>query len=200
MTLAMVTLGGLGMVLGWWADLGFGPAAPVMRPAAVVVEAAPVAPGTDSPEQTASVPPGLEAEHMASSGSGPDRATSAGSTSEHAMHAGGHGHRHSVLSWMNLGMLLLGVPAMFLVRHTFEPFDFGRWCCGGMIVIGIPGMVIGMMAAMVLVQPLVAPLAPAVRVVLDYLAMMVGMVAGMLVPHALEYALPRTIRTAPVES
>ena len=142
MTVAMITLGGLGMTLGWWADLGFAPAA---------------------------------GHHMA----------------HHAQH-----NHLQLLSWMNAGMLALGVPAMFLLRHTAVPFDLRRFCCGGMLVIGVPAMVAGMMAGYILSRALAAGLAPSIAVILDYLLMMAGMCAGMLIPHALEYAFPRPLRTA----
>ena len=210
MTLAMVSVGGFGMVLGWWADLGFQPAPAAMHPAPVAAMAEETSsshPATDmhdahaghaaaphAPHATDSAPHASPHAHAAH----PMPGTPDAAMLEHAGHA--HGHHHSMLSWMNLGMLLLGVPAMFLVRHTFEPFDFGRWCCGGMLLIGIPGMVLGMMAGMVLVQPYKPSLGPEAGVVVDYLARMVGMVAGMLIPHALEFALPRTIRTAAIEA
>ena len=133
MTFAMVTLGGLGMNLGWWADLGF----------------------TAAP-----------------SGAG----CCAAALSESPLH---------LLSWMNGGMLLLGVPAMFLVRRRPEPFDLRRWCCTGMLVLGVPGMVVGMVAGSVLAGSVTAGWPTEAAVMLDYAAMMLGMCAGMLVPHAL---------------
>jgi len=148
MTLGMVTLGGLGMNLGWWADLGF-------APAAVTGPACP---------------------HCA---------------------AAAAGNAGALLGWMNAGMLLLGVPAMFLLRHTWQRFSWRRWCCSGMLVLGIPGMVFGMLAGSVLAGDLAARWAwtGAAPVLLDYALMMLGMVAGMLVPHMLEYALPHRVRS-----
>ncbi|MHC4932724.1 MAG: HAD-IC family P-type ATPase, partial [Planctomycetota bacterium] len=92
--------------------------------------------------------------------------------------------------WMNTGMLLLGVPAMFLVRHTWERFRWRKWCCGGMVVLGIPGMLLGMLAGSVIA----AEWLPG-AVVGHYLLMMLGMCLGMLLPHALEFALPRRARS-----
>jgi heavy metal translocating P-type ATPase len=140
MTFAMVTLGGLGMNFGWWADLGFKP----------VMAGGPICPCSGQ--------------------------TLYGPT--------------TLLTWMNAGMLLLGVPAMFLARRTREPFVWRRWCCGGMIVLGVPGMIIGMMAGSVLAHQLTVNWSLPTRVVADYLLMMAGMCAGMLIPHALEYAVP----------
>jgi heavy metal translocating P-type ATPase len=143
MTLAMVTLGGLGMNLGWWADLGFAPS--------------------------------------------PSGAPCCG---------GGEEVLPSVGSWMNAGMLLLGVPAMFLVRHTWRRFRWGNWCCGGMVLLGIPGMVAGMIAGSVLAGELTATWSPVARVFVDYGAMLAGMCTGMALPHVLELALavPATAR------
>lgn len=136
MTAAMVTLGGLGMNLGWWADLGFAPS-PAGAPC-----------------------------------------------------CGGGGEAvPSVVSWMSLGMLLLGVPAMFLVRHTWRRFRWGSWCCGGMVLLGIPGMVAGMLAGSVLAGSLAGAWSPAARVLLDHLLMLAGMCVGMTLPHLLELAL-----------
>jgi len=144
MTLAMVTLGGLGMNLGWWADLGFSPS--------------------------------------------PGGAPCCG---------GGEEALPSVASWMNAGMLLLGVPAMFLVRRRWRRFRWGSWCCGGMVLLGIPGMVVGMLAGSVLAGQLTTTWSPAARVFADYLCMLAGMCAGMTLPHVLELALgiPTTSRS-----
>ncbi|MHC4817967.1 MAG: heavy metal translocating P-type ATPase, partial [Planctomycetota bacterium] len=152
MTLAMVTLGGLGMNLGWWADLGFSPS-PAGAPCC----------------------------------------------------GGGEEALPSVASWMNAGMLLLGVPAMFLVRHTWRRFRWGSWCCGGMVLLGIPGMVAGMLAGSVLAGQLTAAWSPAARVFADYLCMLAGMCAGMALPHLLELALgipaaPRGTSAAPTSA
>jgi hypothetical protein len=90
---------------------------------------------------------------------------------------------------MNFGMLLLGVPAMFLVRHTWRRFRWGSWCCGGMVLLGIPGMVAGMLAGSVLAGQLTATWSPAARIFADYLCMLAGMCVGMGLPHVLELAL-----------
>lgn len=152
MTFAMVTLGGLGMNFGWWADLGFTPAVA----------------GSDIPSCCARRVAALATGHLAT----------------------------GLLSWMNIGMLLLGVPAMYLLRHTLERFDLRRWCCSGMLVVGVPGMVIGMMAGSILAARLTTGMSPAVMVLVDYLLMMLGMVVGMLIPHSLEF-LRRDVRADP---
>lgn len=130
MTLGMLTLGGFGMALGWWADLGFDTGLAATCPCATA-----------------------------------------------------KGMR--LASWMNGGMLLLGVPAMYLLRHTWQRFRWRKWCCGGMLVLGVPGMVLGMFAASTLVRGADLAVAPATLVVIDMAAMLLGMAAGMLVPHAL---------------
>jgi len=130
MTLGMITAGGFGMALGWWADLSFDTGLAATCPCAE---------------------PG--------------------------------GTR--LLTWMNGGMLLLGVPAMYLLRHTIEPFRFRKWCCGGMLVFGVPGMILGMMAGSVLVHGAGLPWSPSALVLADMGAMLLGMAAGMLVPHAI---------------
>lgn len=145
MTFAMVTLGGFGMNLGWWADLGFNPATAAFM----------------CPCSQASA-----------------------------------GHGSAILNWMNAGMLLLGVPAMFIVRRIKEPFDIRRWCCGGMIVLGIPGMVIGMMTGSLLAHHLAQTWPLWLTLVLDYALMILGMCVGMLIPHMLEYAFPARWRAA----
>jgi len=134
MTLGMVTVGGFGMALGWWADVGF-----------------------DT---------GLAATCPCVTPSGTQFAT-----------------------WMNAGMLALGVPAMFLLRHTWMRFRWRRWCCSGMLVFGVPGMVIGMLAASRLLHGWNPAIDPSLLVVADMGAMLLGMVVGMLVPHALGYAI-----------
>jgi hypothetical protein len=68
-----------------------------------------------------------------------------------------------------------------------------------MLIIGVPGMVFGMMAGSVIARSLGAGLAPTALVIVDYVAMMMGMCAGMLIPHALEYALPASWRSASIE-
>ena len=158
MTFAMVTLGGLGMNLGWWADLGFEDA----------------------------VTPAVAAVGQATAGGCPG--TGKAFTDEPAPCAC-HSTR-SVSNWMNLGMLLLGVPAMFWACYRREPWSWRRWCCAGMLVLGVPGMVLGMVAGAVVALQLFAQVDPSLMVVLHYLFMMAGMCIGMLLPHMLEYLVP----------
>ncbi len=134
MTLGMVTLGGFGMALGWWADLGFDR--------------------------------GLAATCPCVTPSGTQLAT-----------------------WMNGGMLLLGVPAMFLLRHTWQRFRWRRWCCSGMLIFGVPGMLIGMIAASHLVHGRDWNVSASSLVLIDMGAMLLGMVCGMLIPHAIGHLL-----------
>jgi hypothetical protein len=156
MTWGMVTLGGFGMNLGWWADFGFN-----------------------------------TAEHAVTVGMGicPNCTE---------LHSGAIAAASIAwLNWMNAGMLLLGVPAMYLARHTPEPFTIRRWCCGGMLLLGVPGMVLGMMAGSKVVAVLLPAASFPVLAGAHYVGMMVGMVLGMLIPHALEFAFPRQWRNSP---
>jgi hypothetical protein len=144
MTIAMVSLGGLGMNLGWWMDLSFDPA---VRAGTVMA--------------CCMLDKTIDAT---------------------TLQASSH--------WMYWLMLLLGVPAMYLLRRGPIVFDWRRWCCGGMLLLGVPGMCFGMWAGAQLASHF-DTFAGETQVVLSYLLMMAGMVAGMLVPHALELALPR---------
>jgi heavy metal translocating P-type ATPase len=138
MTLGMVTLGGFGMALGWWADVGFDIGTAATCPCVT--------------------PTGTQA-----------------------------------LTWMNAGMLALGVPAMYVLRHTWQRFRWSRWCCSGMLLLGVPGMVVGMLVASRLVHGADLGASASALVLIDMGAMVAGMVVGMLVPHALGY-LHRTDR------
>ena len=128
--LGMLTLGGFGMAIGWWADLDFNTGFAATCPCVA--------------------PDGLQ-----------------------------------FLTWMNGGMLMLGVPAMYLLRHTWQRFEWRRWCCGGMLVFGVPGMLLGMLTASTLLHGANLALDPSALVVLDMAGMLFGMAIGMLVPHAL---------------
>jgi hypothetical protein len=130
MTLGMLSLGGLGMNLGWWADNHF-----------------------------------LPVKHLCCCMSWP-----AGSIASSP--------------WMYCGMLLLGVPAMYILRRTPERFSFRRWCCTGPLLLGVPGMVLGMWAGSYL-STLLPALSSSIFVIIHYLCMMAGMLGGMLIPHAL---------------
>ena len=142
MTLGMITIGGLGMNIGWWMDTGF------------------------------------------------TQATTAGC----ACHLGGWSP-----TWMEICMLIAGVPGMFLLRHQWIPFDWKRWCCTGMLILGVPGMMIGMRVGsrLALAASETWSLGPNSAVLLDYGVMMVGMCTGMWLPHALELAVPLKSRAKP---
>lgn len=146
MILGMLSLGGLGMNLGWWADGGF---ASAIQNGAV---------------------------HSCCS----------------TMIEASVGHESH---WMYWGMLLVGIPAMYLLRWRLEPFSLRRWCCIGPIVLGIPGMVFGMYAGAVLASHL-GNLPPTLHVVTSYVMMMLGMAAGMLLPHLREALDPPTMNPA----
>jgi heavy metal translocating P-type ATPase len=141
----MVSLGGLGMNLGWWMDVGFLPA---VRDGVVLTCCA-------------------------------------------ASDAGLLGSSY----WMYVGMLLLGMPGMYLLRRAPEVFDWRKWCCIGPLVLGVPGMCAGMWAGAMLSAHLHAGLPPGAQVIMAYGWMMAGMVAGMMVPHALH---PSSLRETAV--
>jgi heavy metal translocating P-type ATPase len=126
MTVAMATLGGLGMNLGWWADVGFGSA-------------------------------------VAAGGGCCGQAESAG------------------WAGMYLGMLGLGVPAMYLLRDRPVPFSWRNWCCVGPLVLGVPGMILGMKLGGAAAAGWAG--SPEAQVVADWAGMVLGMCAGMLPPH-----------------
>jgi hypothetical protein len=133
MILGMISLGGLGMNFGWWADAGF-----------------------LSAVQDGSVQSCCTAAMNASV--------------SHSTH------------WMYWGMLLLGVPAMYLLRWVPEQFSWRRWCCVGPLLIGTPAMAFGMwVGAIVAARFISLPLN--LQVIASYALMMAGMVAGMLIPH-----------------
>lgn len=132
MPLAMLTVGGLGMTLGWWADLGFASA-------------------TASPHAASSV----------------------------LCSTPGASHAHGLLSWMNAGMLLFGLPAMrWLQRDPAAPHCGTRGC-----LLAAAWMVLGMEIGSRVAQlaPGLVPggLAPAQTVLLDHAGMNVGMLLGM---------------------
>ncbi|MCC5828223.1 MAG: heavy metal translocating P-type ATPase [Phycisphaeraceae bacterium] len=151
MTLGMLSIGGLGMMVGWWWD-------------------------------ALALPRRSEVQTMtwASANEGVSPAMAAclccAPTSV--------GDWTSLLTGMNIGMLALGVPAMFLVRYRPRPWRWGRWCCTGMLLLGVPGMLVGMMVGGSAANMLV-PVAGAWQAVVSGAGMMLGMAGGMLLPHAL---------------
>ena len=146
MTLAMFSLGGLGMNFGWWMDLRFDPA---IRNGMV--------------EACCLARKALESTDL-----------------------------HAQTHWMYWMMLLLGVPAMYLLRRTPFFFDWRKWCCTGMLLLGVPAMCFGMWAGAQLAAGL--PMyANSLKVLASYGLMMGGMCAGMLVVHALELAFPQNL-------
>jgi hypothetical protein len=131
---AMLALGGLGMTLGWWADLAL-----------------------------AGTPVSLDTLWCRSSGAG----------------AAGH-----LASWMNAGMLALGLPAARLAQR-----DHGHG--GGAALTCALTMLAGMSAGTWLAARLAPGLGPSAAVAVDYAAMLLGMVAGMAVAEGV-LALRRT--------
>jgi hypothetical protein len=90
---------------------------------------------------------------------------------------------------MYWGMLLLGVPAMYLLRRSRQRFDLRKWCCTGPLLLGVPGMCLGMWAGAQVAAQLggrLTMLDAHVQVLLSYVFMMLGMGAGMLLPHVME--------------
>jgi hypothetical protein len=141
MTLAMLSIGGLGMNLGWWMDLHLNPAVQNGLVMACCMM-----------RKTVQM-------------TGPE--------------AGSH--------WMYWLMLIAGVPAMYLLRSGPIYFHWHKWCCTGMLVLGVPGMCFGMWAAAQLAMRM-GNLPGQRQVLAAYALMMLGMCAGMLAPHALELA------------
>jgi len=129
-TAVMIGWGGLGMTLGWWADLGFRSAVDVAQHN------------------------GIEAIWC--------RATSLG-TAWHVVPGLGH-----LISWMNAGMLLFGVPA---AACCLRPAALLRCTLG---------MILGMSAGSRLAAGVASGLDPAVAVLVDHAFMSAGMVGGML--------------------
>jgi len=151
---AMLAFGGLGMTLGWWADLGFRSAAEVSAHARAPFDLlwCRSAPG---PASLAGLP--------------------------------GLGH---VFSWMNAGMLALGMPAVALVRRRAgcahrDGFAATALCAAA--------MALGMLAGSVAAGVVAAQLAPAQIVIADWALMSVGMLAGM----ALAERAPRWLAQMP---
>lgn len=141
----MLGWGGVGMVLGWWADLGW-------------------ATGAD-----ASAIPACCRLILLSGGS--------------VVHPVSEGL--PMVGWMYAGMLLLGVPAMYLRRQNDPPFSWRQWCCIGPLVVGVPAMCIGMWLGSQLAIRLMSG-----DLILDPLVhwgmMMMGMSAGMSLCHVRE--------------
>lgn len=103
----------------------------------------------------------------------------------HAMKASVSSSSH----WMYWGMLLAGVPAMYLLRRTPQVFSLRRWCCVGPLLAGIPAMCFGMWAGAQLASHM-RWLGPQTQVLASYVLMMLGMSAGMLAAHSLELVFP----------
>ncbi|RIL04761.1 MAG: hypothetical protein DCC71_12995 [Proteobacteria bacterium] len=137
---AMLALGGLGMTLGWWADLGFASAASVAAHARLPYD-----------PLWCRVPAGL------------------------ASLAGVPGVGH-VVSWMNAGMLALGLPAMALARGACGD---GTGRTRTELVVCALAMVAGMTAGSHVVLLAAGALAPGAIVLLDWAGMMAGMAIGM---------------------
>jgi hypothetical protein len=136
---AMLALGGLGMTLGWWADLGFASAAQLAAHARAPADPA-----------WCRAPAGL------------------------ALLAGLPGLGHAV-SWMNAGMLALGLPAAAAARRAGHAHAHGGLATLGCAAAMVAGMTAGSHGA----ARLAAALSPGAAVVLDYAAMTIGMAAGM---------------------
>ena len=145
MTIAMLSVGGLGMNLGWLIDLNF-----------------------DSAFQNGTL--------------------AACCIIDKTMESSSH--------WMYALMLIVGVPAMYLLRRGPIRFNLRQWCCTGMLILGVPGMCFGMWAGAQLSTGL-TEYRGQTQVVAAYIFMILGMGAGMLVPHALSLAwTPKSLQNA----
>jgi hypothetical protein len=94
----------------------------------------------------------------------------------------GHGH---VVSWMNAGMLALGLPAARLARPRCTPHPARTLVCA-------VAMVAGMAAGSRLAAGLAPALAASAAVALEYAAMLLGMGAGMAAAEAWPRLAPGT--------
>jgi hypothetical protein len=139
---AMLAFGGLGMTLGWWADLGLRTAAEMAAHSRAPVDLL-WCRSTAGPAALAGVP------------------------------ALGH-----LLSWMNAGMLALGMPA---VARTCRS---ARVACAA-------AMVAGMYAGSLAAAALATRLSPTEVVLADWLLMSSGMLGGMLVAERVPRLLSR---------
>ena len=151
---AMLAFGGLGMTLGWWADLGFRSAAAVAAHARAPLDLL-WCRGPAGPASLAGLP--------------------------------GLGH---VFSWMNLGMLALGLPAMAWARRRTAC----RHRSGVCAAIGCAlAMTLGMTAGSLAAGAIAARLAPAEVVIADWVLMSAGMGIGM----AIAERVPRWLAQMP---
>jgi len=137
---AMLALGGLGMTLGWWADLGFTSAA-----------------ATAAHARAASDPLWCRAPAAAASLAG----------------LPGLGH---VVSWMNAGMLVFGMPAVALAHRASDAA--ARHAAGELVACAL-AMIAGMTAGSRLALLGAQRLDPTAIVLLDYAGMLAGMALGM---------------------
>lgn len=220
MILAMLSIGGLGMTAGWWADTALSPMPDhVMQHSSMVMKHDTahdddvqgismhegVAHGSDIHDD------GMHGNSMHDAGAHDSSIHNVGAPRNNTYDIGAHDSMHtmahspgdSVLAnphdahsssthWMYWGMIGLGVPAMYLLRWRFVPFTLKRWCCVGPIVVGIPGMVFGMWAGSVLTMQ-ITDLAPWAHMVVHYVMMTLGMLAGMMLPHLGELLLPPSV-------
>jgi len=151
--LAMLAWGGLGMTVGWWADLGFASAAARFAAAA---------------------PP-------------------AGAFCGFAPEAGaGVGHPQ-VVSWMNAGMLALGIAGLRVVHAPRARRGAAAACAAE-----CAAMLLGMHAAAWLAGHVAAALAPPAAVVTTHALMNAGMLAGMVVAAPWRHARAMPLRLAPL--
>jgi hypothetical protein len=94
---------------------------------------------------------------------------------------------------MNAGMLLLGLPAMTLALPPERRGAWRTWRRGGLLALGAPAMVVGMLAGSLAASLLASALglpAEAARLA-DWAAMNVGMLAAMPPAHTLADYLSR---------
>lgn len=185
MLLVMGALGGLGMLAGWWVDLGF--EAPPRE--AGFHEA--MGHGCGGHEVAATEAAGASAA-AESGGCCETDASGSGSGSEPAVgdgagHGGGHGFWAMVDSWMTGLMLLAAIPPGLVLTRCAELARSGwrRWVSTHLVGNGL--MVAGMVWLGHAIGPAVADLTGSAVVggqVAMLLGMLVGMEAGMFLGEA----------------
>jgi P-type E1-E2 ATPase len=92
--------------------------------------------------------------------------------------------------WIVAGLLLFGVPAMFLVRRRYVRLSLKSWTYGGLIPLGIPAMVVGLTAGLAVACRWSTGWSPAPQVALQYVGMVTGLALGVTAPLAVGYFAP----------
>jgi hypothetical protein len=92
--------------------------------------------------------------------------------------------------WIVAGLLLFGVPAMFLIRQSYVRLSLKSWTYGGLIPLGIPAMVVGLTAGLAVACRWSTGWSPAPQAALQYAGMIAGLALGVTAPLAFGYFAP----------